>query len=219
MADISAFPLSSTRSAASGLNPSGTLGRFELRRQLSQGAQFTDWLAFDPRMQREVILKVLRAGGNEPAIRQWLQEALSLGRVKHPSIVPVLEADMHAQHAFLVSEYVEGETLAQLLARKGALVASEAVALMLDLLDALAVAHGEGVMHGGLTPWQILVDMSGRARIMNFGTGALERSGSAATQPSPALDLLACALVFAEMLLGQPLLEVTAANRSGSGRG
>ncbi len=217
MADISAFPLSSTRSAASGLNPSGTLGRFELRRQLSQGAQFTDWLAFDPRMQREVILKVLRAGGNEPAIRQWLQEALSLGRVKHPSIVPVLEADMHAQHAFLVSEYVEGETLAQLLARKGALVASEAVALMLDLLDALAVAHGEGVMHGGLTPWQILVDMSGRARIMNFGTGALERSGSAAAQPSPALDLLACALVFAEMLLGQPLLEVTAANRVSHG--
>jgi len=103
------------------LRPSGSLGRFELRRKLGQGAQSTVWLAHDPRMERDVAIKVLRpvTGADQQAIGQWLQEARSVGRVKHANIVPVYEADTEGAYAFLVFEYVAGDTLAQLLSRKG----------------------------------------------------------------------------------------------------
>src|SRR3990167_9779285 len=73
------------------------LGRFELRRVLGQGGQSTVWLAFDPRMEREVAIKVMRPGANSDAqsVAQWLQEARNASRVTHPNIVPVYEADVH----------------------------------------------------------------------------------------------------------------------------
>ena len=107
------------------LRPSGTLGRFELRRILGQGAQSTVWLAFDPRMEREVAIKVMRPGdgSDDSAVAQWLQEARSVGRVTHPSIVPVYEADIQDRQPYLVFEYIAGQTLDQLIKQRGALPA------------------------------------------------------------------------------------------------
>ncbi|NVO08251.1 MAG: HDOD domain-containing protein, partial [Rhodoferax sp.] len=125
------------------------------------------------------------------------------------------------------------DTLAQLLQRKGVLPAAEAVALMMDVLDAIAVAHGEGVIHRDLKPSNILVDSSGRARVMDFGiaarahtkadgakvelggtVGYLSPEALAGAQPSPSMDLFACGLVLAELLMGKPLVEATDANRA-----
>ena len=88
----------------SGAQEAATLGRFELRKVLGQGAQSTVWLAFDPRMEREVAIKVMRpgTGSDEKAIAQWLQEARSVGRVKHPNIVLVYEADIQDRQPYLV---------------------------------------------------------------------------------------------------------------------
>jgi serine/threonine protein kinase len=234
MAEIPASTNSRFTSAAPGLKPSDTLGRFELRRQLGQGAQSTVWLAYDPRMEREVAIKVLRstAGADEQAVKQWLQEARSVGRVKHPSIVPVYEADIHAQYTYLVFEYVAGDTLTQVLARKGVLPAREAVAYMLDVLDAIAVAHAEGVIHRDLKPSNILVDGSGRARVMDFGIAARVRTNAngakvelggtvgylspeavAGAQPVASMDLFACGVVLAELLMGKPLVQEADSNR------
>jgi serine/threonine protein kinase len=228
MVDSRAFQNSRPPAASAALKPGSLLGRFELRQQLGQGGQSTVWLAYDPRMEREVAIKVLRAtpGADDLAIRQWLQEARSVGRVKHPSIVPVFEADIHDQYTYLVFEYVAGDTLAQHLARRGALPPREAVALLMDVLDAIAVAHSEGVIHRDLKPSNILVDASGRARVMDFGIAARVRSqaGSAAVavggtvgymapealagaQPAPSMDLFACGLVLAELLMGKPLVQ------------
>jgi serine/threonine protein kinase len=219
----------------SALKPSDTLGRFELKRLLGQGAQSTVWLAHDPRLEREVAIKVLRpvAGVDEQAIKQWLQEARNVGRVKHPSIVPVFEADIQDQHAYLVFEYVAGDTLAQLLARKGPLPAREAVAYMMDVLDAIAVAHTEGVVHRDIKPSNILVDSTGRARIMDFGiaarthttaggeqvalggtVGYLSPEAIGGAQPVPSMDLFACGLVLAELLIGKPLVDEADPNRA-----
>lgn len=209
---------------------SGHIGRFELRRILGQGAQSKVWLAFDPRMEREVALKVLRnvSGSDEQAVSHWLQEARSVGRVKHPSIVPVYEADIHEQQPYLVFEYVPGLTLAQTLAQRGALPAREAVALMMDVLDAVAVAHVEGVIHRDIKPSNIVLDGTGRARVMDFGIAARVHtsSGEAAmpvggtvgylapeaikgSEPVPSMDIFACGVVLAELLLGRPLVSET----------
>ncbi len=221
--------------ASPGLKPSSTLGRFELRRILGQGAQSTVWLAFDPRMEREVAIKVLRpvSGANDQAIKHWLEEARSVGRVKHPSIVPVFEADVQDQHAYLVFEYVSGETLTQRLASNGVLAARDAVACMMDVLDAIAVAHAEGVIHRDIKPSNILVDSSGRARVMDFGIAARVRGDSpdaavavggtvgylspealGGGQPAPSMDLFACGLVLAELLIGKPLVREADPNRA-----
>lgn len=235
MAESPAFQNSRSPSDQSGLKPSRNLGRFELRQQLGQGAQSTVWLAYDPRMEREVAIKVLRpgAGADEQAIKQWLQEARSVGRVKHPSIVPVYEADIQDQYTYLVFEYVAGETLANLISRKGALPARDAVAILMDVLDAIAVAHAEGVIHRDLKPSNILLDTTGRARIMDFGIAARVRSNDvdgvvavggtvgylspealSGQPPVPSMDLFACGLVLAELLMGKPLVQESDPNRA-----
>ena len=210
------------------LQPSDHLGRFELRKVLGQGAQSTVWLAFDPRMEREVAIKVMRPGdsSDEKAVSTWLQEARSVSKVNHPNIVPVYEADIHGRFPYLVFEYIAGKTLDQVIQKRGALHPREAVALLLDVLDAVAAAHAAGVVHRDLKPSNVLIDAAGRARVMDFGIAARirdantkdpsvasggtlgylspEAAGGAA--PSPSMDIFSAGVVLAELIMGKPLL-------------
>ena len=224
-------PNSNIRRLASGradtAQPS-QLGRFELRRVLGQGAQSVVWLAFDPRLEREVAIKLIKVGDGASiaAIPQWLQEARHVSRLSHPNIVPVFEADVQDLHPYLVFEYVPGQTLTDLLAKQGAMPAVEAADLMSDVLDALAVAHAAGVIHRDVKPSNILVDDSGRARIMDFGIAAPvqdtkrpgEKQAPAGTPGymapevaqggavTAAVDVFSAGMVLAEMLSGEPLV-------------
>ena len=209
------------------------VGRFELRRVLGEGAQATVWLGYDARLEREVAVKLM--SGEADAVTQWLQEARSVSRLTHPNIVPVFEADRHGEQPYLVFEYVPGPTLAQHIRQHGAIAAHEAVVMMLGVLDALQTAHAAGVVHRDLKPSNILVDASGRARVMDFGiaarvqesksagTGAGTSAGSSAGEivgtpgymspeaiqgapPAPAMDVFAAGLVLTEMLSGQRLI-------------
>ena len=204
------------------------IGRFELRRVLGKGAQATVWLGFDARLEREVAVKLITAGADvDPRdITHWLQEARSVSRLTHPSIVPVFEADVQDGKPYLVFEFVPGRTLAEHLRARGALPPHEALALMLGVLEALQAAHAAGVVHRDLKPSNILVDGAGRARVMDFGIAARlnDRSGVAgeglvvgtpnymspeATRgatPTPAMDVFSAGLVLVEMLAGQPLV-------------
>lgn len=201
------------------------LGRFELRRVLGQGAQSVVWLGYDPRLEREVAIKLMKTGQGSDAstIAQWLQEARSVSRLTHPNIVPVFEADVQDQQPYLVFEYVSGQTLSALLAKRGALPPAEGVALMMEVLDALVVAHAAGVVHRDLKPSNVLIDEVGRARVMDFGIaarikdagGAVPHGGTpgymapetAQGAPvTPLMDVFSAGMVLAEMLSGQPLI-------------
>jgi eukaryotic-like serine/threonine-protein kinase len=207
------------------------LGRFVLRSMLGKGGQSSVWLAFDPRMEREVAIKVMRldATSDDKAIAQWLQEARHAGKVAHPNIVQVYEADVHGSQPYLVFEYIAGKTLEQLLQARGALPAPEAVALMMDVLDAIAAAHAAGVVHRDLKPSNVLVDSAGHARVMDFGIAArIQETSSAQALPvgagtmgylSPeaangmapvaSMDIFSAGLILAELLTGQRLLAET----------
>ncbi len=211
------------------LRVSDTLGRFELRKILGRGAQSTVWLAFDPRLEREVAIKVMRpgSGSDEKALVQWLDEARSVGRVKHPNIVPVYEADIQDHQPYLVFEYIAGSTLDQILKQRGAMAPQEAVALMMDVLDAVAVAHAANVVHRDLKPSNVLVDAAGRARVMDFGiaaripdrnskepavasggtVGYLSPEAANGAAPSASMDIFSAGIVLAELLMGKPLIE------------
>jgi len=204
------------------------LGRFELRRTLGRGAQASVWLAFDPRLEREVAVKLLLAGADvDPRdLSHWLQEARSVSRLTHPNIVPVFEADVQDGRPYLVFEFVPGRTLAEQARVRGALPLHEALALVLGVLDALQTAHAAGVVHRDLKPSNVLVDGSGRARVMDFGiaarlTDATRTPAQAqvvgtpgymspeATQglaATPAMDVFSAGLVLIELLAGRPLV-------------
>jgi serine/threonine protein kinase len=225
MADSSNRTHGSRTGASSGTS---TLGRFELRKQLGQGAQSTVWLAFDPRMEREVAIKVMHpdAGSDDAAVGQWLQEARNVSRVKHPNIVAVYEADIQDRQPYLVFEYIAGRALDQVIQERGALPPQEAVALMMDVLDAVSVAHSAGVVHRDLKPSNVLVDGSGHARVMDFGIAArikdstdkrpdalvcgtlgyLSPEAAKGDAPSATMDIFSAGLVLAEMLTGKRLV-------------
>jgi serine/threonine protein kinase len=206
-------------------NPPARLGRFELRRVLGKGAQATVWLGFDPRLEREVAVKLMRpsAGTDAAAVSQWMQEARAVSRLTHPHIVPVFEADTHQQQPYLVFEYVAGRTLAEHLKARGVLPPREAAQLMLGVLDALQAAHAAGVVHRDLKPSNILVDGAGRARVMDFGIAARVKDSAShqkvvgtpgymspeaahGAAPIAAMDVFSAGLVLAEALCGQPLI-------------
>ncbi len=211
------------------LSEPATLGRFELRKQLGQGAQSTVWLAFDPRMEREVAIKVMRpgAGSDDAAVGQWLEEARNVSRVKHPNIVAVYEADIQDRQPYLVFEYIAGRALDQVIEERGALPPQEAVALMMDVLDAVAVAHHAGVVHRDLKPSNVLVDTAGHARVMDFGIAArikdsadkgpdalvcgtlgyLSPEAARGDPPSAAMDIFSAGLVLAELISGKRLVQ------------
>jgi serine/threonine protein kinase len=208
------------------------VGRFELRRVLGKGAQATVWLGYDPRLDREVAVKLMRAagpGGAAPQVDEighWLQEARSVSRLVHAHIVPVFEADVHREQPYLVFEYVAGATLSEHLRRRGKLPANEAVVLMIGVLDALQTAHAAGVVHRDLKPSNILLDAIGRARVMDFGIAARVRDAGRPQHgaqivgtpgymspeaadgraPGPAMDVFAAGLVLVELLAGKPLV-------------
>jgi len=203
------------------------IGRFELKRMLGQGAQAQVWLAFDPRLEREVAIKQMKPVPQQEAsaVQQWLQEARSVSRLTHANIVPVFEADVHEHQPYLVFEYVAGQTLAQRLAGQGAMSANEAVPILQDVLSALVVAHAGGVVHRDLKPSNVLIDTNGRARVMDFGIAARigraqagAKGQDAAGSPgymapeairdeaiSPLMDVYGAGLLLAEALWGKPI--------------
>ena len=154
------------------MTPRRVLARFELLRELGRGAQATVWLAHDPRLDREVAVKLLTADADESTRHEWLNEARAVSRLKHPNIVPVFEADEYEGQPYLVFEYVEGPTLQELRRKRPALPAREAVTLVMGVLDALAAAHEQGIVHRDLKPSNILLGGDGRPRVMDFGIAA-----------------------------------------------
>lgn len=224
MVDFS--PFSTPRRAGSGpVNETNTLGRFELRRVLGQGAQAKVWLAYDPRLEREVAIKLMLPAEPSSAnsVNQWLQEARSVSRLTHPNIVPVFEADVQDQVPYLVFEYVAGQTLAQQLVAEGPMPTAQAIAVMQDILSALVMAHANGVVHRDLKPSNVLIDSQGRAKVMDFGIAtrvntAAGKEADVAGSPAymapeavrgeavtPLMDVYAAGLVMGELLRGTPL--------------
>jgi WD40 repeat protein len=147
-----------------------TLGRFELVEAVGSGAFGTVYRARDPKLDRVVAVKVPRAGqlsGPGEADR-FLREARSVARLSHPAIVPVHEVGEQDGLPFLVSDFVHGVTLSDVLtARK--LAFAEAARLVAAVAEALAYAHSQGVVHRDVKPSNIMLDADGKPHVMDFG--------------------------------------------------
>jgi serine/threonine protein kinase len=202
------------------------VGRFELQRVLGRGAQATVWLGWDPKLQREVAVKMVNAGASADVITEWLAEARATSALAHPGIVPVYDADQDGEAVFLVFERVDGPTLFDKLKGMGPMPARETAELMREVLDALAFAHARGVVHRDLKPSNILVGSDGRARVMDFGIAAklaaahdgrivgtpgyISPEAASGQAPAPAMDVFAAGMMLGQLLLGAHLRPIPA---------
>ncbi len=144
------------------------LGRFELLEPVGTGAFGTVYKALDTQLQRVVAVKVPRAGIEGDFLERFLREARGAAQLRHPAIVPVYDVGVADGTPFLVSEFVEGQTLAERLLDRP-LGARAAAALVATLAEALDYAHAQGVIHRDVKPANIMLAADNTPHLMDFG--------------------------------------------------
>ena len=153
------------------MDPQVVAGRYEVRRAIGRGGMGTVWLARDNRLGRDVAIKQIGALPGESAneTRRAMREARSAAALNHPNAVAVYDVVDHEGAPWLVMEYVEGETLADVIAREGSLDPRRVAGIGSQLASALNRAHERGIVHRDIKPGNVLVDRSGRPKISDFG--------------------------------------------------
>jgi WD40 repeat protein/tRNA A-37 threonylcarbamoyl transferase component Bud32 len=151
------------------------VGRFDLIETVGHGASGTVYKARDPELDRVVAVKVLRAGNLAgPRERdRFLREARSVAQLRHPAIASVHEVGESGGVPYLVSDFVRGVTLADLLSARR-LGFREAAELVAAVADALHYAHGRGVVHRDVKPSNVMIGEDGRPCVLDFGLAKRE---------------------------------------------
>ena len=146
------------------------LGKFELLEQLGVGSFGTVYKARDTELDRIVAVKVPRSGSLPKAedMDRFLREAKCAAQLKHPGIVALYDAGTIDSTCCLVSEFIQGATLAERLSAKR-FSFRQAAELIAEVADALSYAHQHGVVHRDLKPSNIMLDLEGRPHLMDFG--------------------------------------------------
>ncbi len=158
-------------------DPGQLLGPYAIERLLGAGGMGEVYRARDTRLDRLVALKVLpdRAASDPGFRRRLAHEAKSISQLNHPHICTLYDVGSHEGISFLVMEHLEGETLAARLAR-GRMPLPEVLKFAIQIADALAAAHAQGITHRDLKPANIMLVRAG-AKVLDFGL-AKQRAGS-----------------------------------------
>jgi eukaryotic-like serine/threonine-protein kinase len=217
--------------------------RYRQRQVLAHGGMATVELALDLELDRQVAIKRLakNLAANDEFKQRFVREARLAARLSHPNIVAVYDVGEDDGLPFIVMEYVAGETLADLLRRRGRLEPDEAVALALQACAGLETAHEAGLVHRDVKPQNLLVTPGGTVKIADFGI-ARSLDGTQLTQAGTVLgtaaylapeqaagetvtasaDVYALGAVLYELLTGRPpyradsLVELAARQREGA---
>ncbi len=146
------------------------LGQFEIEEELGRGGMGIVYAAGDARLGRRVALKVLPVSvASDPERRgRLLREARAASAISHPNIAAIFEAGEVDGSVYIAMEYVEGQTVRQLLER-GPLARAEAVHITSEIARALVKAHAAGIVHRDLKPDNVMVGPDGAVKILDFG--------------------------------------------------
>ncbi|GAB4279885.1 MAG: hypothetical protein Kow0056_13650 [Coriobacteriia bacterium] len=158
------------------------LDRYRPLAELGSGGHGDVILAFDTRMARRVAVK--RVPIPRGATEAGLREARTAAMLNHPAVTTVHEWDTDETHAYIITEYVEGADLADILDEYGPLDLDSAAAIIQSVANALAFAHENGVLHLDIKPENVLVTREGRVKLADFGIAALTGAGGKTAAPA-----------------------------------
>jgi Tol biopolymer transport system component/serine/threonine protein kinase len=166
------------------LSPGTRLGPYEIVELIGAGGMGEVWKARDTRLRRFVALKVLPAekAADRERIRRFVQEAKAASVLNHPNIITIHGIDEAGGLQFMSMELVAGKTLHELIPGRGMRV-GDALKYAVQIADALAKAHGAGIIHRDMKPSNIMVTSDGHVKVLDFGIAKLtERAAGALSE-------------------------------------
>ena len=200
--------------------------RYEVLRRIARGGMAEVFLARDLLLDRPVALKVLfREFAVDPSfVERFLREAQSAANLSHPNIVGVYDSGESSGTYFIVMEYIEGRSLAQIIRDDGPLSPDRAADVATDVASALGFAHRNGVVHRDVKPGNVLISPTGQVKVTDFGIARAVSTQENLTQTGtvmgtatyfspeqargepvdPRSDVYSLGIVLYEMLTGQP---------------
>ncbi len=161
------------------LLPGARLGAYEILAPIGAGGMGEVYRARDPRLNREVAIKVLPADRLADSNRRarFVQEAQAASALNHPHIVTVHEIESADDADFIVMEYVRGKSLDAVIPRHGMRL-GEVLRIAIPVAEALAAAHARGIVHRDLKPANVMVGDEGAVKVLDFGLAKLVDSES-----------------------------------------
>jgi len=152
------------------MEPGAHLGPYEIISPLGAGGMGEVYRAKDPRLKREVAVKVLSAEvlGDAERQKRFQREAEAISALNHPNVLSVYDTGSENGTPYIVSELVEGESLRKLL-QKGPVPIRRLLDIAVQIADGLAAAHQAGIVHRDLKPENVMLTREGRVKILDFG--------------------------------------------------
>ncbi|CAN5169774.1 hypothetical protein BH20ACI2_BH20ACI2_02720 [soil metagenome] len=193
--------------------PGRVIGRYHIRELIGTGGMGQVFLADDSELNRPVAFKVLHeeVAGDKERVRRFIQEARAASALNHPNILTIYEIGTFETARFIVSEYVDGETLRDRM--RSGLTPAESVEITCQIAAALQAAHAAGIVHRDIKPENIMLREDGLVKVLDFGLAKLSEAddqpiGPAAPaisrfQTSPGLVMGTVAYMSPEQARGQ----------------
>src|SRR5689334_23674383 len=146
-------------------------GRYRVDAMIATGGTSSVYRGLDLRLDRPVALKVMesRYAGDQQFLTRFQREARAVARLNDPGLVAVYDQGIEGRYPFLVMELVEGGTLRELLRERGPMPPHAVAAVLAPMLDGLAVAHRDGLVHRDVKPENVLISDDGDVKIADFG--------------------------------------------------
>lgn len=166
-------------------------GRYDVEERIGKGGMGVVYLASQSALNRKVVVKVLAKGLSDEdddgeAIQRFEREALGLSQLQHPNIVTIFDFGRDRDIAYIVMEYVEGETLSQCMRRTGPMGFEEFAKIATQILDALSEAHSRGIIHRDIKPSNIMLcERHGNpnfVKVLDFGLAKLVHDAAEVTK-------------------------------------
>ncbi len=156
-------------------------GRYEIGRRIARGGMASVYEAHDRRLARDVAVKIMHddLGDDTDFASRFVREARAAARISHPNVVSVTDQGDDEGRLFIVMEHVRGSTLRAEIREHAPMAPARALALLEQMLQALAAAHGQGIVHRDIKPENVLISTAGQVKVADFG---LARAVGADTQ-------------------------------------
>ena len=161
-------------------------GRYVVQAIVGTGGMAVVYRAFDKKKNRIVAIKVLRPEyeSDEEFVRRFSREAEAASKVSHENIVNMLDVGIDGDMRYIVMEYVDGQTLKEMIRQQGYIAPDVAIRMTIRILAAVDHAHRNGIVHRDIKPQNILVDAEGRVKVADFGIARLKTTQTTTIEDS-----------------------------------